>query len=48
VLLLYDDCGTGKGKRSAILVHGDMIVIQNSIVWPNVIFMVDLSVIGEC
>jgi len=26
----------GKGKRSAISVHGDMIIIQSSIVWPNV------------
>jgi hypothetical protein len=36
VLLFYDNRGTGKGKRSAISVHGDMIAIQNSTVWPNV------------
>ncbi len=36
VLLFYNDPQTGKGKRSAVAVHGDMIVIQNSIVWPNV------------
>jgi len=36
VLLFYDDTQMGKGKTSAVSVHGDMIVIQNSIVWPNV------------
>jgi hypothetical protein len=35
-LLFYDDPQTGKGKRSAVSVHGDTIVKQNSIVWPNV------------
>jgi len=44
VLSLYDDYGTGKGKRSAIWVHGDMIVIQNSSVWPNVKLLWNLGV----
>ncbi len=36
MLLFYDDRPKGKGKRSAISVQGNMIVIQNSIVWLNV------------
>jgi len=47
VLLFYDDPLTGKGKRSAISVHGDMIVMQNSIVWPNVKFALEFRISKE-
>jgi len=35
LLVFIDHPQMGRGKRSDISVHGDMIVLQNSIVWPN-------------
>jgi hypothetical protein len=35
LLVFIDHPQMGRGKRSDISVDGDMIVLQNSIVWPN-------------